>query len=71
MGRRTLVELFFVVVGLGIAWALTAAAAASYPLGREAIHWCGLAAVAATIAMGVRPVRRAIAADRAARKQVR
>jgi uncharacterized membrane protein len=67
MGRRTLVELFFITAGLLVAWALTAAAGWAYPLGREAIRWCGLAAMAATIAMGLRPLRRAILADRAKR----
>lgn len=65
MGRRTLTELFFIVAGLAAAWVMTNLAMWSYPLGRDAIRWCGLAAMAATIAMGAGPLARAIRADRA------
>lgn len=64
MGRRTLTELFFIVAGLAAAWALTTLGIWSYPLGRSAIRWCGLVGVAATLAMGARPLARAIRADR-------
>ncbi|RZM12676.1 MAG: hypothetical protein EOP68_00115 [Sphingomonas sp.] len=65
MGRRTLIELFFILAGLLAAWALTSLATWAYPLGRVPIRWCGLAAMLATIAMGAGPLARAIRADRA------
>lgn len=67
MGRRTLTELFFITAGLVVAAAISWAAAWAYPLGREVIRWCGLLAMAATIAMGLGPLARAIRADRDAR----
>ncbi len=67
MGRATLTELFFIVAGLAAAWVLTSLAMWAYPLGREPIRWCGLAAMLATIAMGVGPLARAIRADRGRR----
>ena len=45
--------------------ALTAAAAWSYPLGREVIWYCGAGAAAATMLMGIGPLRRAWRIDRA------
>ena len=65
MGRRALTELFFIVAGLALAWLLTTLAMWAYPLGRGAIRWCGLAAMAATVALGAGPLARAIRADRA------
>ena len=67
MGRRTLVELLHVAAGLAAAVWLTSRFARSYPLGREVIWWCGTGAMLATLAMAVRPVRRALAEDRSAR----
>jgi fatty acid desaturase len=67
MGRRVAVELLHIAAGLLAAWAITAAAAWAYPLGRDVIWWCGAAAMAATVFMGVGPLRRAHAADRAER----
>ena len=67
MGRRTLTELFFITGALVAAMLLTWAAAWAYPMGREPIRWCGLAAMAATVAMGAGPLARAIRADRAGR----
>ena len=64
MGRRTLTELFFIVAGLAIASAMTWGAMWAYPIARDTIRWCGLAAMAATVAMGIRPLARAIRADR-------
>jgi uncharacterized membrane protein len=64
MGRATLIELLHVVAGLAVAAAMTAAAAWAYPLGAEVIWWCGAAAMAATVTMGLGPLRRALAADR-------
>ena len=67
MGRRTLIELFFITAGLVVAALMTWAAAWAYPLGREVIRWCGLLAMAATLAMGAGPLARAIRTDRAGR----
>lgn len=67
MGRQTLIELFFIVAGLAAAWVLTSLAMWAYPLGRGPIRWCGLAAMAATIAMGIGPLARAVRADRSGR----
>lgn len=67
MGRRTLVELLHVAAGIAVALWLTTNFARSYPLGREVIWWCGTAAMLATLAMAVRPVRRAMEQDRMAR----
>ncbi|SFP46114.1 hypothetical protein [Sphingomonas rubra] len=65
MGRRALTELFFIVAGLAAAWVMTKLAMWAYPLGRDVIRWCGLAAMLATIVMGVGPLARAVRADRA------
>ena len=67
MGRRTLTELFFITAGLVVAMLMTWAAMWAYPMGRGVIRWCGLAAMAATIAMGAGPLARAIRNDRAGR----
>ena len=67
MGRRALIELVFITAGLMVVAAMAGAAAWAYPLGRGAIRWCGLAAMAATIAMGAGPLARAVRADRGGR----
>lgn len=64
MGRHVLVELMYMIAGLAVACAISAAAAWAYPLGRDVIWWCGALAMVATIAMGVGPLRRAAARDR-------
>lgn len=61
---RTLVELLHILAGLAAAAALTGAVAWAYPLGARVAWWCGAAAMAATVAMGIRPLRRAWAQDR-------
>ncbi len=63
MPRRTLVEALHVVAGLAAAVAITWAAAWSYPLGWDVIWWCGAGAMAATILMGIGPLRRALTED--------
>lgn len=65
MGRRTAIELFYVVAGLAVAYLFTWACAWSYPPGRDVVWWCGGAAMVATVLMGLPPLRRAWAADRA------
>lgn len=64
---RTLTELLFMGAGLVAAYLLTWACAWSYPLGAHVVWWCGSAAMVATVLMGVGPLRRAWAADRAGR----
>ena len=64
MGRRTLTELFFIVAGLCVAAAMTAAAGWAYPMGRVPIRWCGAAAMLATVVMGLGPLMQAIKKDR-------
>jgi 1,4-dihydroxy-2-naphthoate octaprenyltransferase len=66
VGRRTLIEIFFIVAGLVMAGLLTHAAIWAYPLGREPILWSGIGGMVATVAMGLTPLRRAIRLDRAA-----
>ncbi|AXJ94594.1 MULTISPECIES: hypothetical protein [unclassified Sphingomonas] len=61
---RTLVELLHILAGLMAAAFITAAAAWAYPLGREVIWWCGAGAMAVTLVMGIKPLRRARAVDR-------
>jgi hypothetical protein len=61
---RTVVEALHIAAGLIAAVAMTWAAAWAYPLGRETIWWCGAAAMAATVLMGIGPLRRARAIDR-------
>lgn len=67
VGRRTLIEIFFIVAGLVMAGLLTHAALWAYPLGREPILWSGIGGMVATIAMGLAPLRRAILHDRSGR----
>lgn len=66
VGRRTLIEIFFIVAGLVMAGLLTHAAIWAYPLGLEPILWSGIGGMVATVAMGLPPLRRAIRLDRAA-----
>lgn len=65
MGRHVLTELLHLAAGLMVALAMTAAAAWAYPLGHDVIWGCGVFAMAATALMGVGPLRRAGARDRA------
>jgi hypothetical protein len=64
MGRHVLIELLYVVAGLMAGLALTAAAAWAYPLGYDVIWACGAVAMAASVVMGIGPLRRAAARDR-------
>jgi len=66
---RTAIELLSIAAGLIVAALMTWAAAWSYPLGREVIWWCGGCAMVATVLMGIGPLRRARAADRAGVKR--
>ena len=63
----TTIEILPLLVGLMAAAAITGAAAWSYPLGQDVIWWCGSAAMVATVAMGIRPLRRAWTREHASR----
>ncbi len=67
---RTTIEILHILAGLAVAVAMTWAAAWSYPLGQDVIWSCGAAAMVATVAMGLRPLRRAQRQDRLARESV-
>jgi hypothetical protein len=62
---RVAIELFYLLLGLAVTYALTAGAAWSYPLGREVIWYCGAGAAAASMLMAIGPLRRAWRVDRA------
>jgi len=64
----TTIEILHIVAGLVAAVAITWAAAWSYPLGWDVIWWCGAAAMVATLAMGIRPLRHARRLDRETRR---
>ena len=64
----TTIEILHIVAGLVAAVAITWAAAWSYPLGWDVIWWCGAAAMVATLAMGIRPLRRARRLDQTTRR---
>lgn len=65
MGRHTLVELLHIAAGLVATVAITWASAWSYPLGRNDIWLVGSVAFVIVLMMGARPVREALAKDRA------
>lgn len=62
---RVLIEVLHIVVGLFAAMLIASLAAWSYPLARQDIWWVAYAAMLAVIVMGIGPMRRAYAADRA------
>ncbi len=64
----TTIEILHIVAGLVAAVAMTWSAAWSYPLAWDVIWWCGAAAMVATVAMGLRPLRRARRKDRLTRR---
>jgi len=64
----TTIEILHIVAGLVAAVGITWAAAWSYPLGWDVIWWCGAAAMVATLAMGIRPLRRARRLDQTTRR---
>ncbi len=64
----TTIEILHIVAGLVAAVAITWAAAWSYPLGWDVIWWCGAAAMVATLAMGIRPLRHTRRLDRETRR---
>lgn len=67
IGRRTWWEIFHVVLGVVAAAVIAHFASWSYPLARTDIWTVAIVAMVATTVMGVPPILRAAAADRAAR----
>ncbi len=66
MGRRSLTELFHLVVGVVVTVALFEAAAWAYPIGAGTILGVGWVTAAVVLAMAVGPLWRALKADRSA-----
>ena len=64
MGRRSLFELFHLVVGVVVTVALFEGAAWAYPIGAGTILAVGWVTTAAVLAMAVGPLWRALKADR-------
>ncbi|KIU01365.1 MULTISPECIES: hypothetical protein [Bacteria] len=62
---RVLIEVVHIAIGLIAATLISAAAAWSYPRATDDIWLVGYACMIAVIAMGVGPVRKAFAEDRA------
>jgi len=62
---RVLIEVLHILAGLVAAMAIAALAAWSYPLAKGDIWLVCYAAMVAVLAMGVNPIRRALAKDRA------
>ncbi|WP_033921135.1 hypothetical protein [Sphingomonas sp. 37zxx] len=56
---RVLIELGYVLLGLGAAVAIGATAEWAYPIGRDNIWLVTYAAMVAVVLMGVRPIVRA------------
>ena len=64
--KRTLIELGYVLLGIGAAALVGGLSAWSYPLARDDIWLVAYVAMAATVAMGIGPLMRAWALDRPA-----
>lgn len=62
---RVLIEVLHIVVGLLAALLIAALASWSYPLAKHDIWLVTYVAMAAVVAMGIGPMRRAYAEDRA------
>ncbi len=67
IGRRALWEIFHVLLGVAAALVIAGLSAWSYPLAFTDIWVVGCVVIVVTVALGVRPVRRAMAEDAAAR----
>lgn len=63
---RVLIEVIHILVGLFAALLIAALSAWAYPLGRDDIWLVTYVMMVAVVVMGIGPVRRALAADRAA-----
>ena len=62
---RVLIEVLHIVVGLLAALLIASLAAWSYPLAKHDIWLVTYVAMAAVVAMGIGPIRRAYVADKA------
>ena len=62
---RVLIEVLHIMVGLGAALLIAALASWAYPIAKYDIWLVTYVAMAAVVAMGVGPLRRAYAADKA------
>ena len=65
IGRRTLWEVFHVLLGVAAAYVIADLCAWSYPLAESDIWIVAIVAMVVTVAMGIPAVRRAMAEDRA------
>ena len=66
VGRRTLIELAHIAAGIALALVMAWAMAWAVPLARLDIWAVDIVSIVIIVMMGVRPVREAIAAGRAA-----
>ncbi|MDF7774558.1 hypothetical protein P1X14_04810 [Sphingomonas sp. AOB5] len=62
---RVLIEAIHIIVGLFAALLIAALSSWAYPLGRDDIWLVTYVAMAAVVVMGIGPLRRALAEDRA------
>ena len=62
---RVLIEVLHILAGIFAAMLIASLAAWSYPLAKHDIWWVAYAAMVAVVLMGVGPIRRAWAEDRA------
>ncbi len=62
---RVLIEVLHITIGLIAAVLIAWYAAWSYPLAKQDIWWVTYVAMIAVVVMGIGPMRRAYAADRA------
>jgi type IV secretory pathway TrbD component len=67
IGKRALWEIFHVLLGVAAAYVIADFSAWSYPLARVDIWVVAVIAMVVTAAMGVPPIRKAMAEDRAER----
>jgi hypothetical protein len=63
MPRRTLVELLHIIAGLLATAVIVETTSWAYPLGRQTIVQVGWMAAAVVVWLGIKPLRRAWAAD--------
>ena len=69
IGRRTLWEIFHLLLGIAAALVIAALSAWAYPLARDDIWIVATVAMVATTIMSVSPVLRAMAEDRGGQGQ--
>ncbi len=64
---RVLIEALHIAAGMSVALLIAAVGSWAYPLARGDLWTVSLVAIGCIALMGIAPIRRAIAADRAAR----